>query len=122
MPRLTAALTILLLSLLLHLVEELLTGFRKQFPLGEMSVSLFVGINAVIYSFLTATIWLSYHGRPIAIPMAWLFAAAMSLNGGGHLGIMLVRGAYFPGGFTTLILLAASVNVLFQLRDYTLKS
>jgi hypothetical protein len=36
----------------------------------------------------------------------------MSVNALGHLGIMLVRRGYFPGGWSAPILLAASINVL----------
>ena len=116
MPLLTLALILLLVSLILHLVEEIIFGFRKQFPLGEMPRSVFIGINVIIYLFAIVMIWLSYSGHPSSITMAWLFSIAMIVNGLGHLGIMILRKGYFPGGITAIFLIAVSLNVFYRLR------
>lgn len=115
MPRLTAALVILVACQVLHLVEEIATGFRRRYPLGEMPWPVFIGINVALYSYAAATMGLSFSAHPASIPMAWLFAAVLLLNALGHLGIMLYRKAYFPGGGTALPLLAAVANVMVML-------
>jgi hypothetical protein len=112
MSRLSLALVVLVGCLVLHLVEEIATGFRRRFPLGEMPRPIFIGVNAVLYSYAAVMIGLSLAAPPVSVAMAWPFAAAMALNGVGHLGIMLVRRAYFPGGGTALPLLAAATYVL----------
>jgi hypothetical protein len=112
MSRLTLALVILVGCLVLHLVEEIATGFRRRFPLGEMPRPLFVGVNAVLYSYAAVMIGLSLAAHPASAAMAWPFAAAMVLNGGGHLGIMLLRRKYFPGAGTALPLLLTAAYVL----------
>jgi hypothetical protein len=40
----------------------------------------------------------------------------MLLNGLGHIGIMLINRAYFPGGLTAFLLLLASGYLVLQLR------
>jgi hypothetical protein len=42
-----------------------------------------------------------------AIPFAWVFAISMLLNGLGHIGIMIIKRQYFPGGLTAFFLLLA---------------
>jgi Mg/Co/Ni transporter MgtE len=112
MDDLFVALLILVFSLLLHLLEEIRQGFRVRFPLGEMPRGLFVGINLAIYAYAGLMLFWSFNGDPRAHALAWIFAVAMGINAVGHLGIMLIRRAYFPGGWSALLLLATSVNVL----------
>jgi hypothetical protein len=112
MDELSTALLILVFTLLLHLLEEIRQGFRVQFPLGEMPRWLFLGINLGIYAYAGLMMYWSFGGDPRARVLAWIFAAVMSVNALGHLGIMLVRRGYFPGGWSALILLASSINVL----------
>lgn len=115
MDSLTAIVLLLTAVLIMHLVEEVKTGFRSRFPLGEMPRPLFVGINIVVYAFCFATLILSARGDVLAIPFAWIFAVAMLLNGLGHVGIMAVRRGYFPGGLTAFILLLVSVALMMHL-------
>ncbi len=115
MDRITYTILILIVALVTHLIEEIKTGFRKKFPLGEMPKPLFVGINIVVYTFCFATFFLSVRGNELAIPLAWIFAIAMLINGAGHIGIMVVKKRYFPGGFTAFILLPISVYLIKQL-------
>jgi hypothetical protein len=72
----------------------------------------FLGVNAVLYANVAVVIGLSLGAHPLSVALAWPFAAAMTLNGVGHLGIMLLRRAYFPGGGTALPLPAAAAYVL----------
>jgi hypothetical protein len=113
----TISLTILILivTLAMHLIEEIKTGFRKQFPLGEMSMSLFVGINVIIYSFSFLTLFLSINTVSFALSLSWIFAVAMLLNGIGHVGIMVIRREYFPGGLTAPILIMVSTYLMMLL-------
>jgi hypothetical protein len=104
----TTAILLLIVVLILHLAEEVRTGFREQFITGAMPRPVLIGINVVLYTFCFATLLLAARGATIAVPMAWIFAAAMTLNGIGHLGIMVLKRRYFPGGLTAPLLLLAS--------------
>lgn len=112
----SAAIVLLIAALVLHLVEEVRTGFRKKLPAGEMPLPVFVGLNVLIYTFCLATLVLSLRNSRWAGPLAWIFAVAMMLNGLGHIGIMVVKRGYFPGGFTAFLLLSLSAYLLFLLR------
>jgi hypothetical protein len=98
MNRLSRITLLLIATLFLHLIEEIVSDFRREFPLGEMSPTLFGGINVAIYTLCFATLILAIRGDPLAIPLAWIFAATMLLNGLGHIGIIVVWRRYFPGG------------------------
>lgn len=115
----TVSVTILIVIILLamHLVEEVKTGFRKKIPIGEMSRPLFVGLNILIYAFCFTTFFLSVHGHASAITLTWIFAIGMLLNGAGHIGIMVVRRSYFPGGLTAFLLLPASLYLIMLLMQ-----
>jgi len=111
----TSAILLLILTLIAHLYEEVRTGFRRKFPVGEMPVFVFVGVNVVLYAFCFSTLFLSTRGHPLAIPFAWIFAVIMLANGIGHIGIMLCRRAYFPGGITAFLLLVSSIYLIYSL-------
>jgi hypothetical protein len=100
-----------------HLVEEIKGGFRLKFPLGEMPRSVFVGINVVLYSFCFVTFILAVFDNRLGIPMAWVFAGAMLLNGVGHIAIMVVKRNYFPGGYTAFLLVPISVYLMTSLPN-----
>jgi hypothetical protein len=117
MDRITSAILLLIAALVVHLVEEVKTGFRKKLPIGEMPRLLFIGINVVVYAFCFTTLLLSAHGNELTIPFAWVFAIAMLMNGIGHIGIMLVRRKYFPGSLTAFILLPVSAYLIIQLLN-----
>lgn len=108
MDRTSGAILLLIGTLAIHLVEEVATGFRERFPLGEMPRRMFVGINVLLYAFCFATFFLSLRGAALVVPLAWAFAVAMLLNGVGHVGIVLVRRRYFPGAVTGLGLILAA--------------
>jgi hypothetical protein len=106
------AVVVLTLALALHLVEEVKTGFRKRFPLGEVPLPVFVGLNVLIYAGALLSALLCFAGHPAGLTLAWMYGVAMLVNGVGHIGIMLFRRTYFPGGFTAFVLLPASVWLL----------
>ena len=53
----------------------------------------------------------------LAVPLAWIFAVAMLLNGLGHIGIMFVRRQYFPGGITAFLLLLVAAYLMLHLKS-----
>ena len=101
----------------LHLAEEVLTGFRLRFPLGKMPKSMFVSGNVLVFVYAFFTAYLSLNGTPIAVLLAWIFGVGMLLNGLLHLGIMIFKRAYFPGGITACVLLPAATNLIYQLAN-----
>ena len=111
----TASLVLLALAEALHLTEEVYKGFRRQFPLGEMPLPVFIGLNTLIYAFAIITIALSVARQEAFVPMAWLFAVGVGINGIGHLGAMVWRKGYFPGGLTAPLLIMSSALVICQL-------
>jgi len=111
-----AYIIIILTGLLLaHLLEEVKTGFRKKFILGRMPKTAFVISNVVIYSFALITIILAFKNNAAAYPLAWIYAIAMALNGALHIGIMILKRGYFPGGITAFALLPPAVYLLVEL-------
>jgi hypothetical protein len=117
MDRITSAILLLIAALVVHLVEEVKTGFRKKLPIGEMPRLLFIGINVVVYAFCFTTLLFSARGHELATPFAWVFAIAMLMNGIGHIGMMLVRREYFPGGLTAFLLLPISAYLIIHLLN-----
>jgi hypothetical protein len=113
----TATILLLIAILLVHLGEEIKTGFREQFPLGEMPRPLFIGLNIVVYTFCLATLFFSVQGHELAIPLAWIFALAMLSNGVVHIGMMALRRKYFPGGVTAFLLLPVAAYLVSQLMS-----
>jgi hypothetical protein len=111
----TTIMLMLIITLILHLVEEFKTGFRSRLPVGEMSRPLFVGINIVVYTFCFTTLILSARDGQLATPFAWVFATAMFLNGLGHVALMVARRRYFPGGVTAALLLILSGYLMLHL-------
>lgn len=111
----TGTILLLIAILLLHLGEEVKTGFREKFPLGEMPRPLFVGLNIIVYTFCFATLFLSARGHELAIPLAWILALAMLGNGVVHIGMMALRRKYFPGGATAFMLVPVSGYLVLQL-------
>ena len=117
MSNLSASILILIIVLLLHFLEEIKTDFRRNLPKGEMPLGVFIGINVLVYAYCAITLYLSYLNLPLAIPMAWIFAIGMMLNGLGHIGMMVYRRAYFPGGITAFLLIPASAYLMINLSQ-----
>jgi hypothetical protein len=115
MSALSWAIIILIVTLVLHLIEEVQTGFRVKFPIGEIPRPVFVGLNIVVYTFYATVLYMSITDHSLAVPLAWVFAVAMLINGAGHLGMMALRRGYFPGGLTAVLLLVGSVYLIYRL-------
>jgi hypothetical protein len=111
----SVAVLLLIVVLMLHLAEEVQTGFRQRLPTGEMPLPVFLGINLALYGFCFATLALSLRSSEWAVPTAWALFISMALNGLGHIGIMLIKEEYFPGGLTAFFLLLASGYLILQL-------
>jgi hypothetical protein len=117
MSNISTSILVLIVVLLLHLLEEIKTGFRRKLPVREMPTGVFIGIYVFVYAFAAITLYLSYLNLPLAIPLAWIFAVAMMINGLGHIGMMVYRRAYFPGGITAFLLIAASAYLMLNLNQ-----
>jgi len=114
--RITLTIGLLIAILLVHLAEEIKTGFRrKKFPPGEIPKPLFIAGNAIVYTFCFATLFLSGRGSELGIRFAWIFAVAMLANGAAHIGIIALRREYFLGGVTAFLLLPVSAYLIMQL-------
>jgi hypothetical protein len=111
----TVNLVLLVLCLVLHLVEEVLTGFRRKLPIGEMSLPVFIGINLLIYIFIAIMLAAHYLGLSASIILVWIFAIGMLINGAGHIFWMLHKRRYFPGGFTAIPLVFLSISLISML-------
>lgn len=103
---------ILVVILIVHLVEEIKTGFRKKLSIGEMPKPLFVGINALIYSFALAAIIMYLIDINLGLIFIWIFTVGNVLNGTGHIAFMLIKRGYFPGGVSAFALLFVSLYLL----------
>lgn len=106
---------ILIGTLVLHLLEEVKTGFRRKLPFGEMPRQAFIVINVIVYAFCLTTFSLSLVGSELAVTLAWIFAIAMALNGMGHIAIMVARRRYFPGGITAFVMLSVAIYLAVHL-------
>jgi len=74
MDRITILILALIILLILHLVEELKTGFRRKLIIGEMPRPVFITINMVIYLFSLATLILSLADNPMSPTFTWIFS------------------------------------------------
>jgi len=106
------ALIVLTVILIIHLVEEIKYGFRKKLPVGEMSLRTFVSLNILIYTIIAITIILNILIEPFGIVLAWIYCIGMFLNAVGHIGIMLYKRAYFPGGISAFLILPVNIWLL----------
>ncbi|MCX8131826.1 MAG: HXXEE domain-containing protein [Clostridia bacterium] len=106
---------LLVLTLAVHLAEEIRTGFRIKFPFGEIPKRVFVGVNIVIYSYAVLTLVLAMQNESVSIPLIWVFAIIQILNVIGHIGFMLRAKGYFPGGYTTIPLLLIALLLTYGL-------
>jgi len=66
MDSMTTGILLLIAVLILHLAEEVRAGFRKRLIIGEMPLSIFIGINVILYAFCVATLFLAARGAPAA--------------------------------------------------------
>ena len=69
-------------------------------------------ISVLLYGLCLAALVLTAQGLPVGLFLAWVLAAVLILNGLGHLGIMIARRRYFPGGMTAILLLIAAAILI----------
>lgn len=98
--------------LIIHLIEEIRTGFRKRFPLGKMPVWIFISGNIVIYAFAATMLILVNQADPLGNIFAWIFSIGVLLNGAGHILFMVYKRKYFPGGWTAIPLILAAIYTI----------
>jgi len=128
----------LCLALLLHVTDEAVTGFLSTYnpiviafrsrvpwlplPLFDFHVWL-AGLLAVVAVLLALTPFAT-RGVAWLHPLAYLFAASMLLNALAHMAGTLGAGRWLPvpvpspipGFYSSPLLLAASIYLLYQLR------
>jgi hypothetical protein len=112
MNNLVIAVVVTIVIMLILLVEEILKGFRMEFPLGKMPRNTFILIKVLIYLFAGITLALVISGSPAAVVLAWILAVAMMATGVWLLIQMLVRSGYFPGGYSAFFVLLASIYLM----------
>ena len=109
MNPLSIAVLIMTIILLLQVIEESRKGFRRQWPLGEISNRAFIIASLMVLAFGVLTLVLAILGQPAAVVLAWVLAILMMANGVWMLTQMLVTSGYFPGGYSaSFVLLAAT--------------
>lgn len=108
-------LIVLTVLLLAHLLEEIKTGFRRKLIFGAMPRAVFALANAVIYAYALTTIILAFKGSATACILAWIYGIGIALNACLHIGIMIIKRGYFPGGISAFALLPAAVYLLIEL-------
>jgi hypothetical protein len=74
-----------------------------------------IAVNGVIYIYALLTAYWVHIGKDTGITMAWVFALAMLANASGHIGIMLYRRRYFPGGLSALAMFPVTLYLIYQL-------
>ena len=114
---LTTALIVVTVVQAAHLVEEIRTGFRRQYPFGVMPAWVMVAANVLLYTGAAITIALSACDQPLTMTLAWIYGLVLLGNALGHIGIMILRRRYFPGGFTAVLLLPALAYLGCQLLN-----
>ncbi len=100
----------------LHLYEEVRTGFRRQFPLGEIPKKIFVTANVVGFAFALTTAFLCFVDSQAGIMAAWVYAIVMLINGSLHMGMMIIKRDYFPGGVTAFLILPVAIYLVWRLQ------
>lgn len=104
------------LILVAHLVEEIRNDFFKKFPLGAIPRPVAIVLNILLYAGVLITLYLVYLGSQLGVTLSWVFAILMLSNAVGHLLMMLIKRGYLPGGVTAVMLLPASLWLLWYLR------
>lgn len=114
-----ATYAVALVVFLVHLCEEFLNGFQRQWPalVGDRwTDAQYLVFNAA----WLATFALAGWGLRRRSPLAALIVLFVALGGGvgngaGHLLMVAVRGGYFPGAWTAPLCLIVGIVLLRQL-------
>ena len=98
-----------------HLVEEIKTGFHRKHPLGPLPLWIMVVVNALLYAGAAVIVVLVLRNHSLGVTLAWTYGFVLAGNALAHIGIMIWRRQYFPGGVTAVLLLPALAYLGYQL-------
>lgn len=115
MSLISVSIIILIVVQGLHLYEEVKRDFRRKLPVGEMPKGVFVAANILVFAFAIVTLCMAQAEMTAGFVMAWIFGIGMLLNGCVHIGMMIFKRGYFPGGVTAPLVLLAACNLVYQL-------
>jgi hypothetical protein len=121
------------LTLALHVLDEALTHFldlynplvtrvRQAYPFLPLPVFTFhvwlAGLILGVILLLALSVFV-FRGSPVMRPLAFVLGGLMILNACGHLGGSLYYGRWLPGVFSSPILLAASIYLIYRSCSFT---
>jgi hypothetical protein len=112
MNMLSIVVLVLVVLLLIQIIEESRKGFRRKWPLGEISNQAYILISVGILSFGVLTLVLAILGYPAGVVLAWILAFLMMANGVWLLLQMLVTTGYFPGGYSAAFVLLGAISLM----------
>jgi hypothetical protein len=119
-------------ALAIHVADEALTGFlevynptvraiREKYPLLSLPTFTFeTWLSLLIFALtiLTAASFFVWKGRWAMRPISHVFAAFMLLNGLLHIAASLYEPQFMPGVYSSPLLIAASIALIFYTRAY----
>ena len=119
-------------ALAVHVADEALTGFlewynptvraiRKQYPLLLLPTFTFeIWLSLLIFAIamLSASSFFVWKGRWAMLPISYVFAVSMLMNGLLHIAGSLYMRELMPGVYSSPLLLAASVALIAYTRAY----
>jgi hypothetical protein len=122
----------LCIALAIHVADEALTGFlelynptvraiREKYPLLPLPTFTFeTWLSLLIFAvaMLIAASYFVWKGRWAMRPISHVFAAFMLLNGLLHIAVSLYMGDFISGVYSSPLLLAASIGLIFYTRAY----
>ena len=123
-------------ALAIHVADEALTGFlevynptvraiREQYPLLQLPTFTFeTWLSLLIFAvaMLIASSFFVWRGRWAMRPISYAFAGFMLLNGFLHIAVSLYVREFVSGVYSSPLLLAASVSLIYYTRLYDRKT
>jgi hypothetical protein len=119
----TYAFLAVILAQAAHSIEEYIFRLSDVLAPARYIASLFsndprIGFAVANVVLVLAGLWCwlgALRGRPWAVPAAWFWALLETVNGIGHLALAVWRGGYFPGAWTTPLLLTTALYLMRRL-------
>lgn len=119
-------------ALAVHVADEALTDFlalynptvlalRDRYPFLSLTTFTFEGwLALLIFAIvaLTAASFFVWKGRWAMRPISYVFAGFMLLNGLMHIAGSFYMGTFMPGVYSSPLLLAASIFLIFRTRAH----
>jgi hypothetical protein len=123
-------------ALALHVADEALTGFlelynptvraiREQYPLLPLptfTIETWLSLLIFAVAMLIASSFFVWKGRWAMRPISYAFAGFMLLNGFLHIVVSLYMREFVSGVYSSPLLLAASVALIYYTRVYDRKT